>query len=306
MGVAFKSAGFALFAGAMAACASSFGNDSSGGALQQACASYTAAFRDREYTCHGVKPEGNESTLWQRETEACVLNAQAPGETRDAAFWQAAATIIAAATATSCAGYDFAEPYGTLGVGAPCFLGSQCASDWCRGEGVTTTTGTLASDANVCGTCASRLPLGETCDSATDVCVSGASCFDGACRALGLMGDACAESSDCIFPFQCTSAGTCATAVGIGGACSGSSDCGADLSCANGSCVSNTYMLPGQACDGIAIRCERGPCDTSTGSCPAVVADGAACDPTDPTTLCDTYATCFNGTCRIVNPSACN
>lgn len=70
-------------------------------------------------------------------------------------------------------------------------------------------------------------------------------------------------------------------------------------------CVADTFNLPGQACDGVAQRCELGFCDTSTGLCPPVLQDGAACDPTNPSTLCNPYATCFRGTCQIVDPKSC-
>jgi hypothetical protein len=291
-----------LVVGVATACSSSAPAD----ALQQACASYVAAVRTAEYQCYGVPPEGNETVLWQRQTEACVLNAQAPGSTLGAAFWQSVATVIDASL-PQCAGYEYSDTPGTLAVGEPCLLGTQCSTLWCSGTGVVTSAGTIANDAAACGTCAERITVGATCNVATDACVHGASCFDGACRALGQQGVACAQRSDCSFPLVCTSQGTCGPVEWLGDPCETAADCANDMACdpSTSLCVADTFNLPGQACDGVAERCELGLCDTSTGLCPPVVQDGAACDPTDPTTLCNPYATCFRNTCQIINPKSC-
>jgi hypothetical protein len=37
------------------------------------------------------------------------------------------------------------------------------------------------------------------------------------------------------------------------------------------------------------------------GTCPRVIADGEPCDLNDPTTACDTFAGCQNGTCTLTD-----
>ena len=292
----------ALLLGGVANCSSPAPTQS----LQQACANYVSAVRSAEYQCYGVAPESNKAVLWQRQAAACVLDGRAPGSTLGADFWQGVATIIGAAT-PQCSYYEYSDSPGTLGVGDPCFLGVQCSTLWCQGTTVSTSTGAVANDAAVCGTCAARLDFGASCDAATDVCVRGASCFGSHCRTLGQNGDPCTRTSDCSFPTVCTSQGTCGAAAWQGAPCTTAADCGTDQACDHGTstCVPDTFNLPGQTCDGVVVYCERGACDTSTGLCPAVLPDGAACDPTDPSTQCDTYATCFEGTCQIVDPTLC-
>jgi hypothetical protein len=44
------------------------------------------------------------------------------------------------------------------------------------------------------------------------------------------------------------------------------------------------------------------------GKCPTVIPDGQACNPSDPTTSCDTFAgfaSCHNGTCVLEGSQVC-
>lgn len=274
--------------------------------LQQACSSYAAADRTYETHCNEVPPEGNRAALEQRQAEACVVESSAPGSNLDAPYWGRLALGVNQANA-GCSGYDFSDPPGSLDVGAPCFVGAQCASLWCAGTEILGNDGVVIPGSSQCGQCEGRLSLGASCNYATDVCEQGLSCFDSNCRTTGVLGDACTHWSDCTFPLVCRANGACDRVLALGDACAASTDCGTDQGCdpATQVCVPFVYALPGMACDGDIHRCERSTCDTTTGLCPAVLADGAACDPNDPSTLCDTYASCFGGTCRIVDPRQC-
>jgi hypothetical protein len=274
--------------------------------LQQACSSYTVAFRTYETHCHEVQPEGNRAVLEQRETEACVVESSAPGSNLDASYWGRVANGVNEADA-ACTGYDFPDPAGSRDDGAPCFVDAQCASLWCAGTAILGNDGTVIPGSSQCGQCEPRLSLGNACNYATDSCEDGLSCFESSCRKTGVLGDACAHWSDCTFPLVCRASGTCDHVLASGDACVATTDCGTDQGCDPGTrvCVPFVFALPGMACDGDIHRCERSTCDTTTGLCPVVLADGAVCDPNDPGTLCDTYARCFGGTCQIVDPRKC-
>ncbi|MEO8799909.1 MAG: hypothetical protein ABI551_18580 [Polyangiaceae bacterium] len=74
-------------------------------------------------------------------------------------------------------------------------------------------------------------------------------------------------------------------------------------------CTTVTFAAQGAACDGDAILCDRGNCKTggaAEGVCPTILQDGAACTANSATTACDAIASCFNGTCQLVDPTHCN
>jgi hypothetical protein len=70
-------------------------------------------------------------------------------------------------------------------------------------------------------------------------------------------------------------------------------------------------VAAGQPCGtvgGVPTECEAfGSCvydtpDPAVGTCHAVIPPGSPCDPTG-AVLCDLYATCVNGTCKLIDPN---
>jgi hypothetical protein len=277
---------------------------SSAPSLEQACGDYASLFRQRQTVCHGVTPDPNKETLISRETQSCVLSSGAPGSQVGVSYWEQCAALVS----NFCAGYMCATyPPGTRQMGEPCLAGPQCASLRCKGTVVVGTGGTALPNGIRCGTCAPRLTDGSPCDVATDVCDVGLSCFGGVCRQQGLAGAPCAVWADCAFPVVCKSNGFCGRVNVDGTPCGSGSDCGNDTGCdvATKLCTPAEYGAPGVACDAEVHRCRAGTCNTTTGVCPTVLSDGSACDPSDPSKVCDDYARCFGGTCRIPDPATC-
>lgn len=283
----------------------SFGACSSTPELEQACGDFASTFRQRQTTCHGVSPAPNQDTLISRQTQACVVSSGAPGSQVGASYWEGCSALVG----NFCAAYKCPDyPPGTRGTGESCLSGLQCASLFCKGTNVVGAGGAVLGDAIQCGTCAPRLAAGAPCDVAVDACDIGLSCFGGVCRPLGLQGQPCAVWDDCSRPdVVCKSNGLCGPVTPVGGPCQNGTDCGNDIACdvTIKVCTPIQYGQPGSACDGEVHRCEAGVCDSTTGRCPTVLADGAACDPADASKVCDDYARCFGGTCRIPDPVAC-
>jgi hypothetical protein len=278
---------------------------SSAPSLKQACSDFVTIVRHRETSCYGVAAEPNESTLISRQVESCVLASSAPGSQVGGSYWESCGS----AANNGCAGYKCATyPAGTRNDGEPCLTSTQCASLWCRATSVVDGNGSVLRGAVQCGACASRLPEGASCDVATDACDVGLSCFGGACRTLGSQGAACATWSDCAAPaFVCKSSGTCGTITPTGAPCVTSSDCTTDTGCdlVTKVCTAAHFAQPGESCDGEVHRCKAGRCNTVAGVCPTILTDGTACDATDPSKVCDDYASCFQGICQIPDPATC-
>jgi hypothetical protein len=274
--------------------------------LEQACTDFAQAYRTWEHTCLHVAAEPDEAALVARDAQACALTYGAPGSQVGASYWQDCTWQVT--TDTTCGSYkcpDFAA--GTLGIGAPCLAGVQCASLFCGGTNVVGTGGKALAGTVQCGTCQAPLPAGAPCNGITDACEVGLSCFSGSCRVQGAGGDPCVVWADCAFPNVCLSTGTCGSVLPDGAACGNSGDCASKTGCDVTAkiCMPVHYGQGGQPCDGHVNRCESGLCDTATGICPTVLTTGAACKPTDPTQTCGVDERCFEGTCQIPDPSTC-
>jgi hypothetical protein len=272
--------------------------------LQQACSDYVTASRNFETSCLSVVPEPDRSTLVSREIQSCVLSSGASGSTVDASYWEG----CAAQASNGCQSWQCPPfPAGTRQTGESCLASVQCASLWCKGTVVTGAGGAALPGAVQCGTCAPLLSEGAPCNAATDACAMGLSCFSGACRAKGLQGAACVAWSDCAFPWVCRSNGVCDSVLPDGATCGSGYDCGSNTGCdvTTKQCTPVQYGQPDATCDGEVHRCEAGGCNKASGTCPTRLADGAACDPADPSKVCDVYARCFEGTCQIPDPATC-
>ena len=203
--------------------------------------------------------------------------------------------------------------------GGDCTNGSCVQGDECDGE--------FGSDGTLTYTCKPKTApgdLGATCNSTGDCkapnhCTFGSS-DTGTCSAPVASGGACESSEDCSTGLICiegASSGTgeggntCGAPKQVGDACTGY-DCDIGLTCDTAStnkCVKVTFAAAGASCDGSTVLCSVGGCPVTssdtTGTCPTVIADGQACDSSDDSTTCDSYAECVNGKCTLT-ATTCN
>ena len=289
---------FAMVSSTLLGCSSSAGR-STGSALEQACSAYISIEASWAATCYGAAPEPDESTVISRGVKSCVLWSSASGSKLGPDYWNSCAAL-----ANNCDGYDCGTyPSGTRQTGEPCLYGTQCASLWCKGTDIM---GTSQGIGIQCGTCAPRLTEGSACDSSSDACEVGMSCFQGVCRKQGQAGDSCINWQDCVYPAICLGNGVCGTAAPKGQPCTTSLDCNPSEGCnlTTKICAPYQFGQPGAACDWETRRCEFGYCASNT--CPTVLSDGAPCDPNNFATTCQTYSLCFGGTCHIPDPASCD
>lgn len=223
---------------------------------------------------------------------------------------------------TCAAGTICVQSAGDAGVATTCvpiaYVGSGAACDGYENEcnpGLSCNAAT--------GTCSSPGPAGTACGSDGD-CQPGLFCNPtgvaapdasepgaviGTCSPLGQSGTPCDADSDCLPPLVCPG-GTCQSPGNAGATCKSDLQCATGLGCGNGVCASVTWAAAGQPCTATA-RCLVGYCpstnDTTSGTCPAVIPDGQPCNitSTDSTSVCDTFAQCFEGTCHLTFEGVC-
>jgi hypothetical protein len=151
-------------------------------------------------------------------------------------------------------------------------------------------------------------PCGEGAQGLPGGCRAPLGCGDApsTCRS-GSAGATCVTDEECAPGFGCVPVGPCATP-----------DNPARIGCsASGQCVAITWASPGQPCSD-SVRCLVGSCNYGTrvtlttqdpdggllaGTCPPVVADGEPCTVTS---TCDSFAQCFQGTCKLIDDVTCN
>jgi hypothetical protein len=203
------------------------------------------------------------------------------------------AHALAGCTSTEPTGDCLTLP-GQLANAGACHLNDQCASGYCRREGV--------SD---CGVCADKFPEGATCARSSE-CRSGR-CSNMTCEPILKEGEACTATSDCLRNLVCN-AGVCekVTLVGEGEACGWVVFCDPYLTCANGVCIKDAVVAIGQRCgtldDGTNALCRNGDCNAES-ICVNRPAVGAACSPEG---SCAGSAICVQGQCRALAPEACD
>jgi hypothetical protein len=159
---------------------------------------------------------------------------------------------------------------------------------------------------------------GASCDDQAARCADGLYCDPSThtCTATKASGAPCSGSEECTAPLVCGGS----SAVGMGTTCQPPGQAGAgctyDEQCAPGlgcdtskmQCATVSWAAAGQPCGG-TVRCLVGGCPTPTAGsmalCPKVVPDGQPCDATDPTSTCDTFASCMAGKCVLDNSQTC-
>ncbi len=209
--------------------------------------------------------------------------------------------------------------------GSRCVIDAQCQSGLC-------TAGQDGSANGECGECIERTPEGSHCEA--DTCARGCSCIVGTCRrdleegascddeqsdwcgpglvcgasgqctSQGRTGDACTNWAQCGFGNECQD-GVCRRALQEGDACTARSACDMGLRCEAGRCEKIHYASAGERCDGHAVQCERGICARGTRRCPSIVHDDDVCDAQGAESMCDFFARCVDGRCRLPMGDGC-
>lgn len=189
-------------------------------------------------------------------------------------------------------------PDGRRTDGRSCFFDGQCASGFCRAF--------VDQSQFLCGTCAERKRLFETCDSSYDECVTGTTCDSQFCTPLDDPPDPCpcAPTSYC-------DGGRCHAFAALGEPCAGSYACDAALDeyCepSFGRCQKRPLIRQGEACDGVAV-CRDGQCILSNLAdpvCKPWLDDGSSCTGALGGFYCRSPAVCIRGVCAVPEPSLC-
>jgi hypothetical protein len=208
--------------------------------------------------------------------------------------------LLACVRANIAAGCDAGGPFsecqalpGTLLNASGCLLNDQCATGYCRREGV-----------NGCGSCADKLSEGALCSQSRD-CQSNR-CSNGRCAPILKEGEACTVSNDCLRNLVCNE-GVCQkiTLVGEGQACAGATLCDVYMTCVNGACVEDVAVDIGQKCGkadgGRFAFCRAGDCDAQS-VCVDRPQVGAGC----PDGSCAGSGVCYQGRCRAMTSEVCD
>jgi hypothetical protein len=315
----------------------------SGDSADKACAILAKAQCDQRLGCTNaiqtdgvfiLNTYGNMTTCLERQQEACVNNATAPGTGTSPAQLEKCASEYAnwlcadlfdnnANPPIDCA------PPGKLANGQTCAFAGQCASRFCSGiknascgvcadeplDGDSCTTSGCA-PGQACKTessnamvCRDRLPVGDTTCTTDTVCQAFSSC----------VGDSAPKTGVCTL-----------TSSALGAACGGTNpacESNLGLACLGAAgaktCQQVAYVRAPGACgalpDGSRAECINADCFTANGPaaatdtdaiCKAQVADGQACD-TQLGPLCLAPARCVTsvgataGLCTVPSATLC-
>jgi hypothetical protein len=198
---------------------------------------------------------------------------------------------------------DACRPEGEKPDGSNCAAGPECDGGYCltNGEGQ-------------CGTCATPLPEGATCDVMTQVCVAGTYCSAASkCEKPGAKGDACSATQPC-GGLSCNN-GTCGDFLPVGADCSGGATCdfteGLYCNAISSTCAQLGVAKLGEKCgvdlttDALTV-CEADvECDFMAEQCVARLKDGDSCtiDTQSGTSHCAVGLQCVEGKCGAGYPS---
>ncbi len=195
----------------------------------------------------------------------------------------------------------------TIAAGGDCDLTGEtrCAPDTtCIPSGTTGTAGKCTTGV--------KNDVGGACGASGTGCKSGLSCDFKTlkCVAPGGAGATCSSTSDCQQPDLACVAKVCKARVGDGAACTSSAECQAQLGCnpTTHVCGKRPNAKGGEPCTSFTV-CDTGSCniaqDGTDGTCPTLIADGAACTSDSRAAVCDEFADCKGGVCKVSDPSAC-
>ncbi len=284
---------------AVVACSSGGSGGGVGGGGAGGAGGACGAYFD-SYTEYAKKCGGQFFNSRDRWVQYCQLLINAPGAGgADSAINQCAQDINAGTSACASATKSTACStfMGALGSGAACGSSVQCASGFCKGGGVHSSTSSSGDSMNTatCGVCAAEIAVGQPCDqSKDDRCVKDASCSTtgsgsvGTCKAniVNDLGGACGGNDNitCKDGLRCDfMTMKCGTLAAVGGTCTFDSDCatplvcGADMKCAQPKADGSECTAPMGGFGGTG--CARNEtCNANTCSAPTYGAPGAPCD----------------------------
>lgn len=198
---------------------------------------------------------------------------------------------------------------GSRASGTACGNDWQCQSTFCKKSG-----------GQACGTCATRIKVGESCESGCElglVCAQ-TSLTERRCVVPGAAGASCYSSEACSGSLTCESrVCTEPTYLGAGMACDPArSKCdyrqGLFCNTTTRVCAQAKYAKPGEACgtqpDGTLAVCTGGAsCPDGLGTnkvCVAPAMDGGTCNPTMDVG-CISPASCSSNVCKLPDTAAC-
>jgi hypothetical protein len=298
LSVAAVTASVSVFVLALVACSSGSSGNGVGGGSSGACGAYFDSYSKYVSQCRGSNSGFSNR---DRFVSYCQTLLAAPGASgADGALNTCASDINGALSScgpssqsTACDSFK-----GSLAAGTACGSSIQCGSGYCKGAGITTTSGSGGTSTSVakCGVCADPIAVGQPCDqSKDDHCVKDASCVvsgsgsAGTCKATvkNDVGGACAASGvSCKDNLRCDfTTMKCAARSDVGGACDFDEDCaypnvcGADQKCAAPKASGAACTIPTDSFgNGGCARNEV--CDSTTNTCsaPSSGAPGAVCD----------------------------
>jgi hypothetical protein len=269
-----------------------------GGAVDETCDEYARLECNRNRDCFPVFLDwtyGSHEGCLTQAKEICQVWSALPASS------VSAPRLVACLRAQTLAGCAAAGPFpecltvpGNLSNGGGCHLHEQCASGYCRREGI-----------NDCGVCADKEPNGAKCARPSE-CQSGR-CSNALCEPILKEGDACTATSDCLRNLVCN-AGICekVTLVGEGEPCGWVIFCNPYLTCASGVCVKDVVVDNGQRCgtqdNGATAVCRNGDCNAES-ICVSRPPLGAACSSEG---SCAGTGVCIQGQCRALASDICD
>jgi hypothetical protein len=195
----------------------------------------------------------------------------------------------------------------TVPEGGDCSNGGRCVTDTsCKSSESPGGGGTSICAKDV------ENDIGGACDFASQRCKSNLTCDleTQKCVALGAAGAECFTSSDCQQPDLGCAAKVCKARVGEGAACTSTGECQTQLGCnpATKTCGKSPTAKSGAPCDSFTV-CDTGRCnadmETGKGTCPTLIPDGQACTADSRTAVCDEFAECTDGICKVEDPAVC-
>jgi hypothetical protein len=175
---------------------------------------------------------------------------------------------------------------------------------------------TCVTTAGSTGTCVklAESDIGGACGTSGTKCKSGIICDFKTlkCIARGIAGATCTSSNDCQQPDLACVAKVCKARVGEGAACTSTAECQTQLGCnpTSKTCGKRPTAKAGAPCDSFTV-CDSGSCNatagspTGAGTCPTIIPDGQACKSDTRDAVCDEFANCKDGICKVEDPAVC-
>ncbi len=270
------------------------------GPIAPACAQYASSRCDLLDRCAPTLLRidfGTRDACTTQMNDLCMTTASLPGAALKTSAVSACASELAA---SSCEQFQARvdRPFcdeaggGTLGTGAACTSGYQCASRACFSDA-----------SGVCGSCQAPVAAGGGCRTSLD-CPNGTTCSGYVCLPASGVGGTCDTTHACGGYLLCVN-GQCEPSPAAGEACAGgacSNKLGLNCDTASQTCQAISIAAEGDAC-GMQVACEaHGAC--VQGTCKSAVGAERPCD-SAAGPYCQVPAMCVGGWCKIPDATTC-